>query len=107
MATIVYKPEELYENLIGDYPDLMVFLDDLYYRSAGTVGHGTKYLLENDTGPDDAVHDWNGIFIGYDKNNKTGRKIEGIKIYDVAATILDLFGIPIPPDMDGKPIKIH
>ena len=107
MATMVYKPEELYEDLTGDYPDLMVFFDDLYYRSAGTVGHGTKYLLENDTGPDDAVHDWDGIFIGYNKDKENARKIERIKIYDVAATILDLFGIPIPSDMDGTPVKLN
>jgi predicted AlkP superfamily phosphohydrolase/phosphomutase len=106
MATKVYKPEELYEGLTGDYPDLMVFFDDLYYRSAGTVGHGTKYLLENDTGPDDAVHDWEGIFIGYDKSKKLGRELSGLKIYDVAPTILELFGISIPNDMEGKPVKI-
>jgi predicted AlkP superfamily phosphohydrolase/phosphomutase len=105
MATKVFKPEELYGNLHGDYPDLMVFFDDLYYRSAGTVGHGTQYLLENDTGPDDAVHDWNGIFIGYDKNKRLNKKLEGLKIYDVAPTILSLLGIPIPDDLDGSPIK--
>ncbi len=107
MATVVYKPDELYEKLTGDYPDLMVFFDDLHYRSAGTVGHGTKYLLENDTGPDDAVHDWDGIFIGYNKNIKIGRKLDGIKIYDVTPTVLDLFNIPIPSDMDGVPIKLN
>lgn len=106
MATKVYKPEELYKNLHGDYPDLMVFFDDLYYRSAGTVGHGTKYLLENDTGPDDAVHDWDGIFIGYDKSKKLGKELDGIKIYDIAPTILKLFEIPLPDDLDGVPIKI-
>ncbi len=107
MATKVYKPEELYTELNGDYPDLMVFFDDLHYRAAGTVGHGTKYLLENDTGPDDAVHDWDGIFIAYDKHKLIGRKLEGLKIYDVAATILQLFNIPIPDDLDGKPIRIE
>jgi predicted AlkP superfamily phosphohydrolase/phosphomutase len=107
MATQVYKPEELYDELNGDYPDLMVFFDDLHYRAAGTVGHGSKYLLENDTGPDDAVHDWSGIFIGYDKSKTLGRRLEGLKIYDVAATILELFKIPLPDDIDGKPIKIE
>jgi predicted AlkP superfamily phosphohydrolase/phosphomutase len=107
MNTKVYKPEQLYENLHGDYPDLMVFFDDLYYRSAGTVGHGSKYLLENDTGPDDAVHDWDGIFIGYDRTKKIEKELDGLKIYDVAATILKLFGIAIPDDIDGTPIIIN
>ena len=53
----VYEPHEMYENPQGDKPDLMVYWDDLYWRSAGTVGHASMFLPENDTGPDDAVHE--------------------------------------------------
>ncbi|MFQ6039202.1 MAG: alkaline phosphatase family protein, partial [Candidatus Aminicenantales bacterium] len=54
--TKIIKPQEYFPVHNGDYPDLMVYFDDLFWRSAGTLGHGTMYLLENDTGPDDAVH---------------------------------------------------
>ena len=60
-ATQAYTPQELYPEVRGDPPDLMVYLDDLNWRSAGTLGWGTTYLEENDRGPDDAVHDWYGI----------------------------------------------
>ncbi len=60
-ATRAYTPGELYPEVRGDPPDLMVYLDDLNWRSAGTLGWGTVYLEENDRGPDDAVHDWYGI----------------------------------------------
>ena len=50
----------------------MVYFDDLYWRSAGTLGWGTKFLLENDTGPDDAVHAQEGMYILYDPRD--GRK---------------------------------
>jgi len=83
----------------------MVYFDDLYWRSAGTVGHGTLYLPENDTGPDDAVHDWNGIFIAYDPQETfSHNKLNGLEIRDIAPTILKLLNIPVPPDMEGKVI---
>lgn len=35
--TVVIKPQEHYPVVNGDYPDLMVYFDDLYWRSAGTL----------------------------------------------------------------------
>jgi predicted AlkP superfamily phosphohydrolase/phosphomutase len=105
MDTYVFKPEQLYGQRRGDFPDLMVFFDDLSWRAAGTVGHPTKYLRENDTGPDDAVHDWNGILIYNDpKRPAGGRALEGLRLIDVGPTILKLLGASVPPDLDGKPI---
>ena len=60
--TRVYAPRELYPEVRGDPPDLMVYFDDLSWRSAGTIGWPSMYLEENDRGPDDAVHDWIGVF---------------------------------------------
>ncbi|MET1159357.1 MAG: alkaline phosphatase family protein [Thermoprotei archaeon] len=62
----VYTPSELYPVTHGDPPDLMVYLDNLSWRAAGTLGWDSLYLPENDTGPDDAVHDWYGVFTVYD-----------------------------------------
>jgi predicted AlkP superfamily phosphohydrolase/phosphomutase len=105
MDTYVFKPEQVYGMRRGDYPDLMVFFDDLYWRAAGTVGHPTKYLRENDTGPDDAVHDWDGIIIYKDPKRRAGRPLQGAKLIDVAPTVLRLMGASVPPDIDGRPIK--
>jgi len=102
--TKAYKPEELYPVCNGDPPDLLVYLDDLYWRSAGTIGHNTLYLPENDTGPDDAVHDYDGIFILYDpKKNVSGRV--DITIYDVAPTVLKLMGLQVPRGMEGRALE--
>jgi len=99
--TRVIKPQEFYDDLEGEYPDLMVYLDDLYWRSAGTLGHGTKFLAENDTGPDDAVHAQEGVYILYDPKRKESRRLDA-GILDIAPTVLDIMGIPVPPDMKGK-----
>jgi len=102
--TKIIKPQEYFDELKGDYPDLMVYFDDLYWRSAGTLGHGKMYLEENDTGPDDAVHDFNGIFILYDPQKKQG-KTKQASILDIAPTILDKLGLPQPADFKGKVIS--
>lgn len=102
--TRVIKPQEYFQELNGDYPDLMVYFDELYWRSAGTLGHGTMYLEENDTGPDDAVHDFEGIFILYDPQEKAGRSVKA-SILDIAPTVLDKLGLPIPADLKGKVIS--
>ncbi len=70
---IVVKPTEVYPVVKGDPPDLMVYLDDLYWRPAGTIGWGKLYLPENDRGPDDAVHDWYGVFAVYDPEQRVER----------------------------------
>ncbi len=98
----VFTPEELYGAPVGDKPDLMVYFDDLFWRSAGTIGHDSLYLSENDTGPDDSVHWYDGIFILYNKKMKSGRKLDRMTIYDVAPSLLDLMNIEVPPDMQGR-----
>ena len=100
--TSVYRPEELYEPCNGDPPDLMVYFDDLRWRSAGTVGHGRQYLEENDTGPDDAVHGKHGIFILNAPGQ--GRERRQASILDVAPTAMRLMGLKAGPEMRGESI---
>ena len=103
----VFFPEEIYDECNGSKPDLMVYFDNLSWRSAGTVGHNTLYLSENDTGPDDSVHSMDGIFLLYNKknNNQGRRRIDRISIYDVAPTLMSIMGMNVPSDMQGKVIE--
>jgi predicted AlkP superfamily phosphohydrolase/phosphomutase len=102
-ATHVIKPDQYYPEARGDAPDLMVYFDDLYWRSAGTLGWGTMYLSENDTGPDDAVHAQHGMYIFHDPK-VPGSVRKDIDILDVAPTVLRAMGLPVPADMRGKPL---
>jgi predicted AlkP superfamily phosphohydrolase/phosphomutase len=65
---------------------------------------GSVYTFENDTGPDDANHAEYGIVLIREKNGARGGAIQGAKIYDISATILDRFGLPVPGDMHGRPL---
>ena len=74
------------------------------WRSAGSVGTGTIHLFENDTGPDDANHDWNGILI-WDHPAKIQPKVKDpYLLYDIAPTILRFFNIDVPEHMIGEPL---
>jgi len=65
--TIVLRPVDIYREARGFPPDLFVFFGDLYWRSAASIGFNDIYAFENDTGPDDANHDYHGVFMMYDK----------------------------------------
>jgi predicted AlkP superfamily phosphohydrolase/phosphomutase len=110
----VFCPEDLYDESNGSKPDLIVYLDNLSWRSAGTIGHNTFYLSENDAGPDDSVHWMDGVFILYKRNrvnhssnpsNGNNIKMNNLSIYDVAPTILDIMNSPIPAKMQGKVVE--
>ena len=87
--TRVFYPEEIYPIAKGDKPDLMVYLDNLSWRAAGTLGYESNYLLENDTGPDDAVHSEYGVLAI--KTPFTKKKETIFSIYDFKPRILKLF----------------
>jgi len=47
-------------------------------------------------------HRLNGIFLAYGSDIKNGFEAKGLKIYDVAPTILHMFNAPIPKNMNGR-----
>lgn len=110
IGTRAYRPEDLYREVNGVAPDLIVYFGDLYWRSAGTLGHGrgTVHTFENDTGPDDANHDWEGIVISRAPGGSgaSATPLEGTSLFDVAPTILDLFGLEPPAAMNGRPFLV-
>lgn len=111
LGTRVFKPEEVYRSVRNIAPDLIVYFGNLSWRAAGTVGSGKTYLYMNDTGPDDSNHAQHGIFIFKTDSARLteagytpGQKVDGLTLYDIAPSILDHFGLSIPPDMIGRSV---
>jgi predicted AlkP superfamily phosphohydrolase/phosphomutase len=101
IATHVHKPEELYDEIEGVAPDLIAIFGDLLWRSVGTIGGGEGvHTFENDTGPDDANHAQEGLWIAAG-SGVTARGTLDAHLLDVAPTVLDLLGLPVPDDMRG------
>ncbi|HVD50008.1 MAG TPA: alkaline phosphatase family protein, partial [Gaiellaceae bacterium] len=102
LATTVYRPEEVYEEVNGIAPDLLVYFDDLAWRAVGTVGGDEGiHTFENDTGPDDANHAQDGLLIMAGPGIEPGLA-EGMHLLDVAPTVLELLGIEPLQSMRGK-----
>jgi predicted AlkP superfamily phosphohydrolase/phosphomutase len=107
LGTLVYKPQSIYRQVNGIAPDLIVYWGNLLWRSVGSVGHGSIWTRENDTGPDDANHAQDGLFIFFDpRHDRAGQQLSGLGIMDFAPTVLQHFGLPVPDDMQGKSIPL-
>jgi predicted AlkP superfamily phosphohydrolase/phosphomutase len=100
IGTRVYRPEELWPVRRGITPDLVVYFGNLAWRSNGSIGVGSVYTFDNDTGPDDANHAAYGLFV-MNGPGVTAGPHDGLRIYDVAPTILNVFGLSVPADMRG------
>ena len=105
MGTLVYRPEEVYRRVENVAPDLVVHFGALYWRSIGGVGYEELYVQENDTGPDDCNHAQFGAFILSAPNLERRGEVEGLRLLDIAPTLLDLAGEPIPDSMQGTPLR--
>jgi len=106
IGTKAHRPEDIYREVNGVPPDLIVYFGALGWRSVGSVGGGSIHTFENDTGSDEANHDWNGVFILNENGCRAGNLEpgyrDGIRIYDIAPTILDLFGTKPEGEATGK-----
>jgi predicted AlkP superfamily phosphohydrolase/phosphomutase len=98
----VLRPGELYPEVRGAAPDLIVYFGDLRWRAVGSLGlgHGL-YTSENDTGPDDANHSEQGVLVLAGEGLPHGRQ-DGLSIYDVAPTLQALLGLPAAPGPRGR-----
>jgi predicted AlkP superfamily phosphohydrolase/phosphomutase len=102
IASVAYRPEEIYQEVNNIAPDLIVYFGNLNWRSVGSLGLNTLHTLKNDIGPDDANHAQEGLYIYYDPRAR-GQGL-GLRrhLLDVAPTVLDLMGVAIPDDMRGR-----
>jgi predicted AlkP superfamily phosphohydrolase/phosphomutase len=105
LGSKAHRPEDLYRAVRGVPPDLIVYFGDFHWRSVGSVGFRSIYTFENDTGPDEANHDWHGIFILNGAGCRAGGLrpgfTEGLRIYDIGPTLSNLFGIDFPTVRNG------
>jgi len=100
LGTVARAPQDIYRETRNIPPDLLVYFGNLAWRSVGSLGIGAVHTLQNDTGPDDANHDWDGIFIAYDPQRSLGgQPLPAMQLQQVTPTILALMGAPVPADI--------
>ncbi|HYU57330.1 MAG TPA: alkaline phosphatase family protein [Actinomycetota bacterium] len=102
LGTIVYRPQDVYPEVRGVAPDLIVYFGDLEWRSVGTVGTGDVYTFENDTGPDGANHAQHGVFMMTGAPGQPAGRQEGLRLIDIGPTLMKLYGLEEPEGVQGR-----
>lgn len=97
----VFKREEIYSGpFVEEAPDILFLMDETGYFSRSELE--SKEILvcrDNDFfGP----HHLDGMLIMQGKDLTENMALKDVRIIDLAATILYLFGLPVPDDMDGR-----
>ncbi|MEA3399995.1 MAG: alkaline phosphatase family protein [Armatimonadota bacterium] len=102
MNSRVLRPQDIYTGPhVNDAPDLLIYLDDLNWRLGQEVGNQTLHTFDTEIGPDDSVHDYLGVIAGRLPGTRQ-LDVTGAHIMDVAPTVLDILGEPIPEHMEGR-----
>jgi predicted AlkP superfamily phosphohydrolase/phosphomutase len=102
----VIVPEDAYPEVQGVAPDLLVYFGDLKWRSVGTLNleSGEVFTYENDTGPDGANHDKQGVFVLRGLDGQPTGRTEGMNLVDVGPTLMKLYGLAEPDGVQGRSI---
>ncbi|MEX2707423.1 MAG: alkaline phosphatase family protein [Candidatus Freyrarchaeum guaymaensis] len=99
LVASVKRREELYHGEhLNLAPDLIVVPNEGYRIYDSLLRSCWDYSKDVWS----AYHKLQGIFIAYGPDIKEGGRVENAKIYDLAPTILHMFQVPIPRDMDGR-----
>ena len=86
----------------GVAPDMVVHFGGLFWRSIGGLGYDRLHVQENDTGPDDCNHAQYGVFILNAPGLPVHGEVTGMRLLDVAPTLLELSGREAPRSMQGE-----
>lgn len=103
IGTRCYRPSDLFVETNNVPPDLICYWGMMSWRSVGTVGDRQIYVPENDTGPDEANHDWSGILISRDPLAAGRGRVPDMQLLDVGVSLMSHVGLPVPDDAAGKP----
>jgi len=99
----VWRREEIYYGKYeNEVPDIIFVINDKYLCRALLKRKIFSRVRKREwVGNHDSARD--GIFIAYGRDIKsTGEYIGEIQIYDLMPTILHMYGVPIPEDVDGR-----
>jgi predicted AlkP superfamily phosphohydrolase/phosphomutase len=102
LSARAHRPRELYREVRGFAPELLVFFGDLDFRALSLVGTRSLTQRSDDRRPDSANHDWEGVFVAAGAGVSARGPLANLSIYDVGPTILALMDVPAPSDWLGR-----
>jgi predicted AlkP superfamily phosphohydrolase/phosphomutase len=98
----IYESHELYAGPHAHLaPDITVVLKDWAYRTIGLHDFTTNRLISPAFGPT-GDHRLEGVLIASGASIRPGPIPSEANLLDVTPTVLQLLGIPVPGDLDGR-----
>lgn len=102
----VWKKSDLYSGSENKkMPDIILNMGNFTYGSSSTFLFSSNTIFSDPKTFKSGDHAIDGIFMAYGPDFKEGEIIENAEIYDIAPTVLHMFDIPVPVDMDGRVLK--
>jgi predicted AlkP superfamily phosphohydrolase/phosphomutase len=108
MVRQAYRREELYHGAMLDHaPDVIVQWTDYAYWGRGYYGSQVSAFEQQrhfdfSDQPLTGSHRPEGILIAYGPHIRSGARVQGAKLVDLAPTIFHLLGFAPPAEMDGR-----
>jgi predicted AlkP superfamily phosphohydrolase/phosphomutase len=97
-----YSPEELYWGPHVDRaPDILWSIEDWSWGTIWNMSNSAAWFAKLEL----AHHHPDGMFMALGPGIGPGARISGAEIIDLAPTILQLMGVPIPTGMDGQVLE--
>jgi predicted AlkP superfamily phosphohydrolase/phosphomutase len=96
-----YRNRDAYTGRLDDAPDVLL-VESEGYRVSGGRNRDGKLLEPAEVRPGD--HSTMGILFMLGDSIPAGYRIADATVQDITPTILQLLGVPIPGQMDGRPL---
>lgn len=101
----ILKKEEIYSGQFFEMaPDILI-IPHRGYGASTSLASNAPLFEHVGLYPGTGIHELEGVFILNGPTIKRGVVIKNATIMDVAPTVLHLFGVPIPSDMDGRVLR--
>jgi predicted AlkP superfamily phosphohydrolase/phosphomutase len=98
----VFRREDIYNGpRVADAPDIAFLPADMRYLPLGNADFTSNKFMVDAFGIS-GCHRMKGVMIANGSAIEAGRRLEAVRIYDMAPTLLYLTDHNIPDDVDGR-----
>jgi predicted AlkP superfamily phosphohydrolase/phosphomutase len=99
----VLKREDIYSGkFLSEAPDLYFLPRDPTVGVFGDFEFSSNRVVEPASSAISAQHRMDGVFIAKGPGIREGEEAEGLRVIDVAPSLLYMMGLPIPKGLDGR-----
>ncbi len=105
LITDIHKKADVFDGpYIEGAADIIFSIQDYLYQSSVKMGLDSEGILGKSEYEDSGGHRPDGIVVMSGPGIGKGVSITGAGIADILPTVLALAGVPVPDDLDGRPL---